>query len=64
MSHSFAAGFFWLDQLGRVADMGFAGVFRQDLIGCVLAVHLKEGEGVPRSAKECECACLDELYFT
>lgn len=42
MSHSFAAGFFWLDQLGRVADMGFAGVFRQDLVGCVRAMPVSE----------------------
>lgn len=40
LSHSFAAGFFWLDQLGRTARLGFDRVFRQDLVGCVLEARV------------------------
>lgn len=40
LSHSFAAGFFWLDQLGRTARLGFDRMFRQDLVGCVFEARV------------------------
>ena len=33
LSNTFAAGFFWVDQLGLVAEAGFDQVFRQDFVG-------------------------------
>ena len=33
LSNSFAAGFYWVDQLGRVAENGYWQVYRQDLVG-------------------------------
>lgn len=33
LSNSFAAGFFWVDQLGRAASLGYSRLFRQDLVG-------------------------------
>jgi len=33
LSNSFAAGFFWVNNLGLIASLGFWQMFRQDLVG-------------------------------